>query len=146
MKVEVKWDDAAREPHVIVLTDRMTEEVQDILKRLSEEEPTMLVGFLNDTVTMLPHEELVRIYAANQKVYAVTAKAEYVLRIRLYEVEERLDKRSFLRISHSEIVHLKQVQSFDLSLSGTILVKLKHGTTTFVSRRYVAKIKEVLGI
>lgn len=146
MKIEVKWDETATEPRVLILTDRMTEEVQAVLKLLSKEQPNVLAGFYGDSVTMLPHEDLLRIYAANQKVYAVTERGEYTLRLRLYEAEERLDKRSFLRISHSEIVNLKKVESFDLSLTGTICVKFKNGSTSYVSRRYIAKIKDALGI
>jgi len=69
-----------------------------------------------------------------------------VLRLRLYELEERLRPFSFVRISNSEIINLKRVRSFDLSLVGTICVTLSDGSKAYVSRRYVPKIKEVLGI
>ena len=65
---------------------------------------------------------------------------------RLYEIEERLNPHQFVRISNSEIINLKRVDNFDLSFTGTICVKLSNGTTTYVSRRYVAKIKKILGI
>ena len=42
--------------------------------------------------------------------------------------------------------NLKKVKGFDLSFSGTICVTLSNGALTYVSRRYVAKIKQVLGI
>ena len=66
--------------------------------------------------------------------------------LRLYELEERLDRKAFVRVSHSEIVNWKRVTALDLSLSGTIRVTLEGGVVTYVSRRYVKKIKEVLGI
>ena len=71
---------------------------------------------------------------------------EYTLRLRLYEAEERLKPLRFVRISNSEIINLKKVRSFDLSFTGTICVILADGSKTYVSRRYVSKIKEVLGI
>ena len=37
-------------------------------------------------------------------------------------------------------------EDFDLSFAGTICVSLSNGTVTYVSRRYVAKIKQLLGI
>ena len=146
MQVEIKIDSTVREPKVIVLTDRMTDEVNEIVRKISETEPTMLAGFREDTVTVLDPEEIYRIYAANGKVFAVTGKAEYTLRMRLYEVEERFRRSSFVRISNSEIINLKAVRSFDLSLAGTIRVALKNGETAYVSRRYVGKIKEALGM
>ena len=143
MQVEIKIDSTVREPKVIVLTDRMTDEVNEIVRKISETEPAMLAGFREDTVTVLDPEEIYRIYAANGKVFAVTAKEEYSLRMRLYEAEERFRGSSFVRISNSEMINLKTVRSFDLSLAGTIL---KNGEAAYVSRRYVGKIKEALGM
>ena len=77
---------------------------------------------------------------------AVTEKGGFTLRLRLYELEERLDKKRFVRISNSEIVNLGKVRGFDLSFSGTIRVSLTNGTSTYVSRRYVSKIKTTLGL
>ena len=146
MQVEIRIDSTVREPKVIVLTDRMTDEVNEIVRKISEAEPAMLAGFREDTVTVLDPEESYRIYAANGKVFAVTAKEEYSLRMRLYEAEERFRGSSFVRISNSEMINLKTVRSFDLSLAGTICVSLKNGETAYVSRRYVSRIKEALGM
>ena len=146
MQVEIRIDSTVREPKVIVLTDRMTDEVNEIVRKISETEPAMLAGFREDTVMLLDPGEIYRIYAANGKVFAVAGKAEYSLRMRLYEVEERFRGSSFVRISNSEIINLKAVRSFDLSLAGTIRVALKNGEAAYVSRRYVAKIKEALGM
>lgn len=61
-------------------------------------------------------------------------------------MEERLNSNYFIRISNSEIINLKKVKNFDLSFTGTICVELMNGTTTYVSRRYVSKMKTILGI
>ena len=146
VQVEVKLDKSAAEPKVIILTDRMTEEVQSIVQMLSESEPKLIAGFREDTVTVLDERDILKIYAAGGKVYAVLPSGEYTLRLRLYEIEERLKPQHFVRISNSEIINLKKVKSFDLSFTGTICVVLSDGSKTYASRRYVAKLKEVLGI
>ena len=146
VQVEVKLDKSAAEPKVIILTNQMTEEVHSLVQMLSESEPRLIAGFRNDTVTVLDENDILKIYAANGKVYAVLTSGEYILRLRLYEAEERLKPRHFVRISNSEIINLKKVKSFDLSFTGTICVVLSDGSKTYASRRYVAKLKEVLGI
>lgn len=146
MQVEVRLDPAARETKVIIVTEKMGPEVQALMKRISQEQPQVLAGFRGDSVALLQPGEIIRIYAASGKVFAATPLGEYTLRLRLYELEERLDGGSFVRISNSEIVNLRRVKGFDLSFSGTISVKLSDGTTTFVSRRYVRRIKQVLGL
>lgn len=146
MKIEIKIDDTAPETKVIIVTPEMTESVQALVKRLSEEQPRVIAGFSGDTVRLLEQNEILRIYAAEGKVFAATEKDEFTLRLRLYELEERLDKKRFVRISNSEIVNLGKITGFDLSFTGTIQVSLTNGTSTYVSRRYVSKIKTTLGL
>ena len=146
MQVEVRIDPSVTEPKVIVMANELTEEVNALVQALSESEPKMIAGFRDDTVTVLDEKDILRIYAASGKVYAVLPSGEYVLRLRLYEAEERLKSSRFVRISNSEIINLKKARSFDLSFAGTICVTLADGSKTYVSRRYVTKIKEVLGI
>lgn len=146
MKIEIKIDRSCNEPKILVLTAAITEEVNEILDRLSKEPPQILSGSRNEKIEVIEQEDLVRIYASAGKVLAVTDKGEYTLRLRLYEMEERLNTSQFVRISHSEIINLKKVKSFDLSFTGTVCVELSDGTTTYVSRRYVSKLKKILGI
>ena len=146
MKVSVRIEKNIREPEVIIVSDQMTGEVEEILQKLSKEKQQMLAGFRDDTVRVLSPEKILRIYAQNGRVYAGTDFGEYQLHFRLYELEERLGSFSFVRISNSEIISLKKVQHFDLSLTGTICVIRTDGTKTFVARRYVPKIKRMLGM
>ena len=113
---------------------------------LSSKTPEVITGFYNDLAEILSPDDIIRIYAEDGKIFASVKSKEYILRQRLYELEEQLNKYSFVRISNSEIINLKKVRNFDLSLSGTICVTLSDGTATYVSRRYVSKIKKILGL
>ncbi len=146
MQVEIKIDSACKEPKIIIYTDKVTDEINTLVGRISEHSPKVLSGFRNDTLEILEQSDILRLYAAAGKVFASTLSGDYTLRLRLYELEERLDKDCFVRISNSEIINLKKVKNFDLSFTGTICVSLADGTTTYVSRRYVKKIKQVLGV
>lgn len=146
MKIEIKIDSSCAEPKIIVMTDEITDEINDLVKRLSLETPKMLAGFNDGSLTLLEQQDIVRIFSESGKIIAKTEKGDYLLRLRLYELEERLDKKCFVRISNSEIINLKKVKRFDLSFAGTICVELTDKTVTYVSRRYVSKIKQLLGI
>lgn len=61
-------------------------------------------------------------------------------------MEKRLESSRFARISSSELINLREAESFDLNLAGTIRVRMKNGDSSYVSRRFVAKIKGILGI
>ena len=146
MKIEIKIDEGCPETKVIVVTNQVTEEVGEIVKRLSSEQSPMMAGFKDEQATMLEPNQIYRIYASEGKVYAEAENGTHLLRLRLYEAEQRLANCSFVRISNGEIINLKKVKGFDLSFVGTICVSLSNGTVTYVSRRYVAKIKQLLGL
>ena len=145
LKIDVTLDPALEEMLVKVLSPGETEELQALLRRLGE--PRRLTGFRQGTAVPLEAAEVLRFYGEDKEVRAqALGGAVYTVRLRLYELEERLDRKAFVRVSHSEIVNWKRVTALDLSLSGTIRVTLEGGVVTYVSRRYVKKIKEVLGI
>ncbi len=146
MQVEIKIDASCSEPKVIILTDTMTEEVNAIVQKLSDRNLPIISGTKDGKTKILEQDELFRIYAGGGKIFAETNYGEYLLRLRLYEAEDRLNPAQFVRISNSEIINLKKVKNFDLSFVGTISVEMTNGTTTYVSRRYVAKIKKLLGL
>lgn len=101
MKIEIKIDESCTEPKIVIVTDRVTDKINEIIKKLSVEPSEVLAGFRDEQVTVL---------------------------------------------DPSEIINLKKVRGFDLSFTGTICVSLSNGTVTYVSRRYVAKIKQLLGL
>ena len=146
MQIEIKIDAHCAEPKFILVTSKMTAELQALVQSLGSEPAQVIAGFQEGHAAVLTPDTLYRVYASNGKVYAQTEQDTYTLRLRLYEMEQRLAGQSFVRISNAEIINLKKVKGFDLSFTGTICVTLANGTVTYVSRRYVSKIKHVLGL
>lgn len=147
MDVEVKIDAAQSEPRIIIITDKLTDKVQDIIAALENvTAPQVISGLSGDRVKILEQDKIIRIYTEGGKVCADTEEGRFILRGRLYELEERLDKKTFVRISNSEIINLKKTAGFDMSFVGTICVTMSNGAVTYVSRRYVSKIKKILGV
>ena len=148
MKLNINIDVGAKEPEILITTAHMTEDVNRVVEFVSrlDDSPTILSGIRDDKVELLDYDAIIRIYAEEGKVFARTEQGLYQIRLRLYEVEERLDNGKFVRISNSEIVNLKKVKSLDLSFVGTICMELSNGEVSFVSRRYVSKIKKKLGL
>ena len=148
MKLNINIDVGAKEPEILITTAHMTEDVNRVVEFVSrlDDSPTVLSGTRDDKVELLDYDAIIRIYAEEGKVFARTERGLYQIRLRLYEVEERMDNGKFVRISNSEIVNLKKVKSLDLSFVGTICMELSNGEVSYVSRRYVSKIKKVLGL
>ncbi len=146
MKVEIKVDETVRETKVMIFTDKITPEISAIVTKLSEDAPDVIVGFRGEAAEVIERDDIVSVYASDGKVFIRTDKGEHRIRKRLYEIEEILDGNRFIRISNSEIINLKKVKELDLSFRGTICVVFRDGSRSFASRRYINRIKEVLGI
>ena len=146
MKLELHIDSSLTEPEVIVRAPARTPEVDALLDRLAADDAPLLCFREDGAAVPLVLVSVLRFYGEDKDVRAQTAEAVYTVRERLYELERRLAGRPFARVSHSEIVNLRQVTALDLSLTGTIRMTLSGGVTVYVSRRYVKKMKEVLGL
>ncbi len=134
-----------KEPEIHICSDKKTEEICDVRDALEKLLCTQISAYKNQEAKTLSSFEIVRLYSENKKVFARTACETYEVRDRLYRLEELFCDKGFVRISNSEIVNISQIDKLDMGYTGTIRVYLKNGDETYVSRRYVTKIKEILG-
>lgn len=144
MKVEVRIDPNCGEASAVITAPALTDEVRSLAARL--EGGGVLIAGGRGTPSPFGRRSCC---AATERTRGCAPRPSAgctTCGSRLYELEGKLDRHAFARISHSEIVHLKQVTALDLSLSGTIRITLAGGTVCYASRRYVKKIKQALGL
>ncbi|MGN0623111.1 MAG: LytTR family DNA-binding domain-containing protein, partial [Oscillospiraceae bacterium] len=146
MEVEIKIDPDFKNPKAVIHTAEITEEVTEVSKKLSSAYGSVLTGFIDGKAQIIEPGSVVRFYCMGQRVFAVTDCGELVVRSRLYDLEEKLSGTHFARISNSEIINLKKTEKFDFSIKGTIHVKMKNGDEVYASRRYVSRLKNILGV
>lgn len=146
MEVEINLEPGRNEPKVIIITGEITTAIADLARRLTAGELRFLPGWRDGEVFLLDPKQIRRIWAEGQSVLARTENATLSLKLRLYELEDRLSGSSFLRVSHGEIVNFDHVKSLDFSMAGALSLRLDNGDAVFVSRRYITKIKSYLGI
>ena len=93
MKLEIKIDTAIVEPETVITTSAMTDEVNRVVNYISNLENTsfMITGQKDGKIELLDQENIIRLYAENGKMFAKLDQATYQIRLRLYELEERLD-------------------------------------------------------
>ena len=144
--MEIRVEPGRQEPKLVILAGEESGELRQLAASLSKLALGPVPVIRGEEKLFLPQGVFLRFYADGKGVSAQTAEETYTVRLRLYELEERLDKRTFVRISHSEMVNLKKVTALDLKLSGTIRMTLTDGMQCYVSRRYVKKIKETLNL
>lgn len=144
MEVELKVEPGRKEPKVVIVAGEDSPQLQQLVRELAGLSLGPIQVWEGERTRLLPQENFLRFYTDGKGVAAQTVEGVYTVGLRLYELEERLDRRRFVRISNSEIVNLDQVTALDLSLAGTIRMTLTGGSYAYVSRRYVKRIKETL--
>lgn len=146
MDVTVKIEPGRREPRVVLYAGADTPELRELAEKLAGLSLGPVPAFQGEWAVLLEPRQVLRFFADGRGVSAQTEEGIFAVRLRLYELEERLTPRGFLRVSHSELVNRRKITGLDLSLTGTIRMTLEGDVTVYVSRRYVKKIKEALGL
>lgn len=147
MKVEVQIDPNLEEPELILRAPMPTAEVEQLAQKLRTSAlPQPFTVYTEREAVRVSRSVVLRFYAEDKGVFCQTAKGVFTVHQRLYELEEALAGTKFVRVSNSEIVNLDRVTALDLTLTGTIKMTLEGGTVCWVSRRYVKKIKQALGL
>ena len=144
MDIEIKIDPNYKKPKITIHTNEMTPELVDLMKKLSNDTTKLITGYKEEAIFFIEPEEIYCFFTQAQNVFASTKDGIYRVKSRLYEIEEQDLHVAFVRISQSEIINFKYVESLDMELNGTIRLKMKNGEIHFVSRRFVSKIRAYL--
>jgi len=144
MKVELNIDEKFKEILVTISTDKINDEVQELVNYIEYKED-YLVGLADDQVCVLDISDIIRVFVEDRKVFVVTTKGKFVVRKKLYEMNNLLTK-DFVKISQSEIANIKFIKNLDLSIRGTIVIVYKNSDISYVSRRLLKDFKTKLGL
>lgn len=145
VKLCFRIDPTAQELRVELIAAERTPEAAALLRRLegllAQER---IAAYGERGKVLLDREEIIRVYSQKRRVLVDSERGSFALRMRLYEAEERLGD-GFVRISNGEIVNRSRILSLDFSLTGTIRLTLRGGGESYVSRRYMGRIKDSFG-
>ena len=128
------------EPAITIQAPKLTAEIQNLIDYISNINtiPTQIVGNQNNEIYFIDLENVICFFSKDKYNYARTEKGTYKIKYKLYAPKD------FIRISNSCLINIHQVECFDTSILGTVLVKLKDQTQEVVSKRNVSQIMKLL--
>ena len=103
-----------------------------------------LSGALDGRQYNIPVSEIMYIESVDSRTFIYTSQKVYESRQRIYELEENLKPKHFLRISKSSLVNLMKIISVKPALGGRFSAVLSNGEEIIISRKYVSELKKVL--
>lgn len=146
MKISVNINPNNKETEIIINCKDVDDSISKILDFLNRQETEFIVGKQGHMQHILKPSDIYYVHTEADSVVAVTETGSFVLKEKLYELEQILPSNQFVRLSKSVIANLYELSRFEASFNGTLCVYFKSGKKEYVSRTYVQSIKEALQI
>lgn len=145
--INFELDEKCKDPKVTVQAKERTKLVDNIIQaveNVSEKHFPSIPAYEGGEIVMLSQRDIIRARSHEHKVMVTTEAGSYLVKNTLVALGETLDPERFVQISQSEIINLYKVKSFDLNIRGAIGIEFENGDKSWVSRRYLKVIKEIL--
>ena len=146
MEVELKLEPGRQEPKVVILAGEDSPSLERLRAHLSGLSLGPITVWRGERALPVRQEEFLRFFADGKGVSAQTAEQTYPVRLRLYELEERLAGTEFVRASKQMLVNFDHVASIRPALNARLQLMLDNGEAVIVSRQYAPVIKRKLGL
>ena len=143
MKFTLKID-KTKDEEVLVICKKISPIVEEI-RNIVSNDSNQLIGYKDGEIKILLVNDIICFISENNKTYALTKDKRYLVKIRLYQIEE-LNNTNLIRINQSCIGNIKKISKFLSSYLGSIRVVFENGYEEYVARRELKNIKERLGI
>ena len=142
MKCKV-FIDKNHEEEVVIYSHQRNSLVEQIESLVNSQE-IEITGYKEQEAVKLDLSEIFCFICEENKIYALTEKERFKIKLRLYQLEEKLP-RNFVKLNQSCIGNVKKIQRFNASFGGSLSVEFKNGYKDYVSRRQLKIVKERFG-
>ena len=122
---------------------KVSDEVKEIIAFVKSRQG-QLTGSMDDMQFEIPVGDIFYIESVDNKTFAYTQSEVYELRQKLYEVEDLLRQKHFLRTSKSTLLNLMKISAIKPALNSRFTAVLFSGEETVISRKYVPELKKAL--
>ncbi len=132
--VKIYSKDAQLGARILSYIDYFTTDLENLVIR--SEDGVIIIKKM-DIVSAAIYDKTLTIYTKEDVIK--TSKT-------LSALMKELDSKTFLQVSKSEMLNIHMIKRVEPSFSGNLVARMTYGDKVIISRRYVSKLKERLGI
>src|SRR5699024_11206689 len=132
--VKIYSKDAQLGARILSYIDHFTTDLENLVIR--SEDGVIIIKKM-DIVSAEIYDKSLTIYTKEDEIK--TSKT-------LSALMKELDSKTFLQVSKSEMLNIHMIKRVEPSFSGNLVARMTYGGKVIISRRYVSKLKERLGI
>lgn len=143
MEIRLKKISRGEPEMVEIKCHEISDEVMEIAAFVKSRQGR-LSGSLDGRQYEIAIRDILYVESVDNRTFLYTADQSYEVKQRVYELEEVLKKKRFLRISKAALLNLMKVTSIRPALNGRFLAVLSNGEEVIISRKYVPDLKKTL--
>ena len=145
MKIEIDIDRKYDDLGVKITAPGMSPEIEKIVSLMRMVDMQIAVKKGDETI-LLDANRILYVEAVERNTFVYTAEDIFESDLKLYEFEQQLSERDFIRVSKQGLLNLKQVKSLRADVNRKIRVTLQNGEQIIVSRMYADELRKRLGV
>ena len=145
MKINLDIDGKYDDIEVIIRAPHLNNDIERMVAMMRMIDMQIAVQKDNETV-LLDTDKILYVEAVDRKTFVYTNVDTYESELKLYELEQQLIERDFLRISKQSIVNLRKIKSLKTDVNRKIRITLQNGEQIVVSRMYSDELRRKLGL
>ena len=145
MKIAIDIDEKYTDLGVKVTAPDLTPDIERIISLMRMMDMQIPVKRDDETI-LLDVDEILYIEAVERNTFVYTKDSTYESALKLYEFEQQLPEKDFIRISKQSILNLRKVKSLKTDINRKIRATLLNGEQIVVSRTYAEDLRKRLGI
>ena len=132
------------EPELLeIRCHKITDDVQEIISFVKSRQGQLSAEKDGQSIEV-PLIDIFYAESVDNHLFIYTSNDSYEIRLKLYELEDMMKGKSFLRVQKSMLLNLMKIKSIKPALSGRYTALLKNGEEIVISRTYVADLKTTL--
>lgn len=145
MKINLDIDGKYDDIEVIIRAPHLNNDIERMVAMMRMIDMQIAVRKDNEIV-LLDTDKILYVEAVDRKTFVYTNADTYESELKLYELEQQLIERDFLRISKQSIVNLRKIKSLKTDVNRKIRITLQNGEQIVVSRMYSDELRRKLGL
>ena len=121
---------------------RLTKDFEEI-KEYVQHKGEALIGYTqtNERVSVRV-EDILYFETVDGIVFVYTMDSVYEVKGRLYQVEEKVSRKTICRASKAMLVNVEYITSVRTALNGRLYAKMENGEEVLITRRYAKEIED----
>lgn len=105
-----------------------------------------VIGKVNDELVVIHINDIIFFESIDRHIYVYTKNNKYQIKERLFELEQILDAKKFIRISQAVIVNRYMIQKITPLIGSKYTLIMSNQTKVIVTRNYYFKFREFFKI